>query len=108
RAPFRSGWTRGGPFMVKRVEGERLLSRPPAVDGRLADTGLLGHRIHADRFEAMLEKQLGSGSEYRVVGFLAARTSAPRNVARDFLAHAAPLAAWGCGRTSKSTVMLRR
>ena len=55
----------GVPLVVERVEGERLLARPPAVDRGLADAGALGDLVHAHRLETVAEQQLGGGGEDR-------------------------------------------
>ena len=52
----------------QRVEDERFLGVPPAVDRRLADTGPLGEQVHRQPGDADLGEQLERGREDRLVG----------------------------------------
>ena len=67
----------GVPLVVERVEGERLLARPPAVDRGLAHAGAFGDLVHAHRLETLLEQQLRGGVEDRRVRLLAAGPASP-------------------------------
>ena len=71
----------GRPPGVQRIEGECLLARPPAVDGRLADPGPLRDRIHADRGHAAVQQELGGGVQDGLAGLLAARPATGRRLA---------------------------
>jgi hypothetical protein len=68
----------GAPLGVQGVQGEAFLGRPPAVDRGLADPGPRGHRVHADRVEAVLEQQADGGLEDRLMRPRAARPPARR------------------------------
>jgi hypothetical protein len=69
-----------GPFGVERVEGQRFLGGPPAVDGGLADPGSSGDRFHADRRQAAGQQEFRGCVEDGLVRLLAARPATPRGL----------------------------
>ena len=78
-----------GPLGVERVQGQRFLGRPPAVDGGLADPGPFGDRVHADLRQAAGQQQFRGGPEDRLAGPLTAGPSPLRGPGGDVTAHAA-------------------
>jgi hypothetical protein len=81
-ASQRSGVPRGRPggrpLVEERVQRERFLGGPPAVDRGLADACPLGDRVHADRGQALHQQQFRRRLEDRQARLLAARPPAPR------------------------------
>ena len=55
--------------VVQRVQGERFLGGPPAVDGGLADPGPLGDRVHADRVRPRASRSSAAASRIALRAF---------------------------------------
>ena len=79
----------GVPLVIERIEGERLLARPPAVDRGLAHIGAFGDLVHAHRVETLFEQQLRGGVEDRRARLLATGPASPLLLTADGLAHCA-------------------